>query len=88
MGGSSFVLVCDYPIDKSAADIDLLKNFLKDVPETTIFVFWYDSLEFETKNNAKLKAVLNAFAKAGDAVRIDKRSDSKRLQKTLSLNFC
>ena len=42
MSSYNFVLVCDYPIDKSASEIDALKEFLNDVPDTTVLVFWYD----------------------------------------------
>ncbi|MBD5083471.1 MAG: hypothetical protein HDT34_04895, partial [Clostridiales bacterium] len=45
MSSYNFVLVCDYPFDKSEGDIKLVQEFLKDIPETTILVFWYDAFE-------------------------------------------
>ena len=69
MSNYNFVLVCDYPFDKSESDIKLLQEFLKDIPETTILVFWYDAIEFPFKNkdgklSAKSTKIENAFAKS------------------------
>ncbi len=86
MGGCNFMLVCDYPIDKSAGDIELLKDFLKDVPQTTMFVFWYDSLEFNPLKNSKMKSVLSAFSKAGAAVLLDRRTEAELVK--LIVNGC
>lgn len=77
MSAYSVVLVHDYPLDKSAADIDKLKEFLEDVPESCILIFWCDTLETDTKKNAKWRAVENMFAAAGDAVQLDKRSEAE-----------
>lgn len=39
MSEYNFVMVKDYPIEKSANDIKLLEEYLKDAPDTTVFVF-------------------------------------------------
>lgn len=75
MSEYNFVLVCDYPFDKNASDCDEIKEYLKDVPESTILVFWYDSIEVDIKKNAKWKAVEAAFSKAGSSVNLEKRSE-------------
>ncbi|MBR2279005.1 MAG: DNA polymerase III subunit delta [Eubacterium sp.] len=77
MGGSTFILVHDYPLDKSQKDIDALKEYFADVPQTTVIVFWYDSIEVDTKKNSKWKTVENLFAKTGSAVRLDKRTETE-----------
>ncbi len=84
MSSYNFVLVCDYPIDKSASEIDALKEFLNDVPDTTVLVFWYDSLAFDSKKNTKMKAVDNAFAKAGSSVVLDKRTEGELVKLLVS----
>lgn len=76
MAQYSFLLVHDYPLDKSASDVDALKEFFKDVPETCVLVFWYDSIEVDTKKNAKWRSIENAFAKAGSSVNLEKRTES------------
>ena len=86
MGSCNFVLVCDYPIDKSQKEVDELKAFLDDVPETTILVFWYNALPFDSKKNAKLKAVEAAFTKAGSTVVLDKRSEGELIK--MLVNGC
>ena len=77
MGSNTFILVHDYPLDKSQKDIDALKEYFKDIPETAVIVFWYDSIELDTKKSAKWRSVETLFAKAGSAVRLDKRSESE-----------
>ena len=53
MGGCMFILVHDYPLDKSQKDIDALKEYFADVPDTSVIVFWYDSLEVDAKKSGK-----------------------------------
>ena len=75
MSEYNFVLVKDYPIEKSANDIKLLEEYLKDAPDTTVLVFWFDAIEPDVKS-AKFKKVIKAFEKAGDCVALQKRSES------------
>lgn len=77
MSEYTFILVHDYPLDKSANDINALKEFFKDIPETCVIVFWYDSIEVDTKKNSKWKTVETAFAKAGSSVNLEKRSENE-----------
>ncbi len=75
MSGYNFILVRDYPVEKSQADIKLLCAFLDDVPETTVLVFWYDALEIDIKS-AGWRSVEKAFDKAGACVNLEKRRES------------
>ena len=75
MSEYNFVMVKDYPIEKSANDIKLLEEYLKDAPDTTVFVFWFDAIEPDVKS-AKFKKVIKAFEKAGDCVELQKRSEN------------
>lgn len=75
MSSCNFILVCDYPFDKSEKDCKQIAEYLKDIPETTVLVFWYDSVEVDIKRNAKWKSVEAAFAKAGSSVNLEKRSE-------------
>ena len=77
MGQCTFILVNDYPLDKSQKDIDALKEYFKDIPERCVIVFWYDSIEVDAKKSSKWKTVENLFAKVGSAARLDKRSESE-----------
>ena len=91
MSNYNFVLVCDYPFDKSESDIKLLQEFLKDIPETTVLVFWYDALEFPFKNkdgkvSAKATKLENAFAKAGSVVELNCKTEAE-LSKMLVAGF-
>ena len=77
MGEYSLVLVHDYPLDKSQKDIDELKAYFKDMSPTCVIIFWYDSIEVDTKKSAKWRSVETAFAKAGSAVNLEKRTESE-----------
>lgn len=89
MSSYNFVLVCDYPFDKNESDIKLVQEFLKDIPETTIFVFWYDALEFPFKNkdgkvSAKSTKLENAFAKAGAVVELNSKTEAELVKMLVS----
>ena len=75
MSDYTFILVCDYPLDKAADDFNALKEFFKDIPETCVLVFWYDNIEIDLKKSAKWKSIENAFAKAGSSINLEKRSE-------------
>ncbi len=77
MSEYNFILVCDYPFDKSKSDVKMISEFLEDVPETTILVFWYNAVAVDVRKNSAYKAVLKAFDKAGVCVNLEKRSDAE-----------
>ena len=77
MGAYTVVLAHDYPLDKSQKDIDKLKEYFKDIPESSIIIFWYDNIEVDAKKNAKWRSVITAFEKAGCAVNLEKRSETE-----------
>ena len=77
MSDYTFILVCDYPLDKSADDMKALKEFFKDIPDTCVLVFWYDNIEIDLKKSAKWKSIEGAFAKAGSSVNLEKRTESE-----------
>lgn len=76
MSEYSLVLVHDFPFDKSG-DTEKIKGFFKDVPEFCVLVFWYDSIEIDTKRNSKWNTLITAFSKAGEAVNLEKRTESE-----------
>jgi len=75
MSEYNFVLVRDYPIEKSKSEQKLLIEFLSDVPESTIIVFLYDSLEPDVKS-ASFKKIVTAFDNSGCVVNLEKRSET------------
>lgn len=77
MSKYSFILVHDYPFDKSSSDVNAIKEFFKDVPESCILVFWFDNIEIDIKKNAKWKAIESAFSKAGTSVNLEKRNENE-----------
>ncbi len=77
MSEYSFFLVHDYPLDKSQSDMDMLKEYLKDLNETSILVFWFDSIDVDIKKNAKWKSVEALISKAGTTVNFERRTESE-----------
>ncbi len=76
MGGYNLVLACDYPFDKSDKDCRAIREYLKDVPDTTVLVFWYDSVVPDIKKSSRWKGVEAAFAKFGSSIEFCRKSES------------
>ena len=82
-GGYMCVLARDYVLDAlNTADKARLEEFLADPPESTVLLFWQDTVEVNAKKSAKWRAVIDAVAKCGAAVAFD-RLDMPALVKTL-----
>lgn len=75
MSEYNLVLVRDYPVEKSKADLKLLSEFLADVPESTILILVYDAIEPDIKS-ASFKKIITAFDNAGAVVNMEKRSEN------------
>lgn len=76
MSEYTFILVHDYPLDKSESDIELLKAYFNDISQSCVIVFWCDNVVVDVKKNSKWKKIENAFAKFGASVDMQKRSES------------
>ena len=69
MNDKKVVILRDF--DYLSCDSDDFNKFielLSDVPETTIFIVWFDALEFEVKKNAKFDKIIKACDKIGGLV--------------------
>lgn len=75
MSSYVFIHVSDYSFVDSKNDCEMIKEFLTDLPETTILVFSYDNIVVDIKKNAKWKSVESAFAKYGSSVNLEKRTE-------------
>lgn len=84
MSEYSLVIVRDYPLDKSSADLKVLDEFFSDIPETTILVFWYDTIQIDTKKSGKWKTIENMFSKAGSSVNLEKRTEGELVKLIVS----
>ena len=77
MAQYSFLLVNDYPLDKSKDDVERLKAYFEDINPNAVLVFLYTSVEVDTKKNSKWKTVEGLFAKAGTVVNLERRTDGE-----------
>ncbi len=72
-GGKMCIVVRDCPLDAlSGDDKAQMDALLADVPESTVLVFWQDTIEVNIKKSAKWRGVLGAVNKAGVSVPLDK----------------
>lgn len=76
-------LMKDFALDSMYnSDKDRFENWLKEMPETTVAIFWQDTTDINPKKNAKWKNVIALFTKYGASVCLDKM-DRASLQKTI-----
>ncbi len=75
MSGYNLVLIRDYPAEKSKSDVNLITEFLSDVPETTVLVLAYEAYSPDEKS-AGFKSLVSAFDKAGSVVKLEKRTEA------------
>ena len=75
MSEYNLVIVRDYPIEKSKSDIKLLKEFLEDVPESTVLIFYFEAIAPDVKG-ANFKNLISYFDKAGSVVNLEKRTEN------------
>ena len=77
------VLVRDFDLSKLTSDENKqFSEFLSDVPETTVIVFWMDAIKFNIKRDNKWQKIVSLFKKYGNAVEFDKK-DKNYLAKLL-----
>lgn len=76
MSSYNFVILRDYPAEKTKGDIALLTEFLEDVPETTVFIMVYDAITPDVKSEG-FKKILGLFNKFGSVVNLEKRSEAE-----------
>lgn len=82
-GGYMCVLARDYALDAlNTADKARLEEFLADPPESTVLLFWQDTVEVNAKKSAKWRAVLSEISQCGATVAFD-RMDMQTLCKAL-----
>lgn len=72
-----------FPFDKKA-DVEDINAYLKVVPDTTVLVFTYQSLPVDTKKEKRWNSIIKAFAKAGDAVELNTRTQSDLVKMLVS----
>ncbi len=66
------VIARDFPLDAlNADDKEKFNSFMKNLPDTSITVFWMDSIEVQPKN-AKWKSIIETFDKHATAVNFEK----------------
>ncbi len=76
------IIARDFPLDSLNADSkESLNSFLKNLPDTSITIFWMDSIEVSPRN-AKWKSIVDSFTKYACAVDFAK-PDIRELKKII-----
>ncbi len=70
MSANRVVSVCDYPFDKvENSEAEKFLSMVDDIPETTVLILWYDTLEINPrKPGEKFLKLIRAISSAGGAV--------------------
>ena len=70
MTDRKIVTLCDYPFDKaSSAETEKLYEMLSDMPGTTVFVMWFETVEINPKKPGdKFSKLMKAVREAGGEV--------------------
>ena len=78
------VLICDYDVEKaSASELDKLLEIVAEPFDTTVLIFWFDTVEINPKKAAKFKKLAAAAEKRGGcAVELNRKTASE-LQRML-----
>lgn len=91
-GGYSCIVAKDFPLDTIyAGDKDGFSSFVKDLPESTVVVFWQDTVAVDLKKNAKYKSVAGIFEKFGATLcfdRLDRASLIRMIMTGVSKRGC
>ena len=71
------VIVHDYPLNKSKDDMKALKEYFKDVAESTVLIFWFDTIvvDVNDKKSTTWKTIEKNFAKVGSTIDLARKSD-------------
>ncbi len=78
MAEKTCLLVRNYPLDGlSAKALSQFEENLKNIPETTVMIFYYSSSTLPSGKNTKWDAVTKIFEKLGTVVKIEHRTPAK-----------
>lgn len=81
--GYACVIARDFSLDTIySSDKNAFAEFIQDIPDTTVLIFWQDTIEVNLKKNSKYKAVADLIGKHGDVLCFD-RMDRASLSKIL-----
>ncbi len=77
MGGKTCVIVKDLPVDALGKDdSEKLMAIYSDVPDTSVLVFWIDTLDASPRKNAKWRDFIMNIATFGSVLELNRRSRS------------
>ncbi len=78
MSDKTCLLVRNYPLDKlSSKEQTAFEENIKNIPETTVMIFYFSASLLPAGKNAKWDALTNIFDRNGIVARIDHRTPSK-----------
>ncbi|MBQ2274600.1 MAG: hypothetical protein II334_03930, partial [Clostridia bacterium] len=76
MSDKKCVTLCDFDFEKTGENnFSRLMTLIEDLPDTTVFVLWFDNVEIDEKKSSRFKKLLTAVEKSGGmAVKLDHRN--------------
>lgn len=79
LGQYRLIVVGDYPFE-SSKEISELEAYLKDASPSTVLVFHYDAVDFDTKGSARFKNAFKVFSKHAACLKYDKKGERDLLR--------
>lgn len=84
-GGYACVIARNFALDTIfSSDKTGFSDFIKDIPDTTVLIFWQDTIEINLKKNGKYKSVADLISKYGDTVCFDRMDRASLLKMLIS----
>lgn len=85
MSEQKAVILCDFDFENAnKTDFDKLCDLIKDIPDSCVFILYFDSLDFDSKKSNRFKKISSLLEDSGGVVaRLDHRKASE-LAKMLS----
>lgn len=76
MSDKKCVTLCDFDFEKTGENnFSRLTTLIEDLPESAVFVLWFDTVEIDEKKSSRFKKLLTAVEKAGGmTVKLDHRN--------------
>ncbi len=77
MGEYAVTLVHDMPLNRlDSAELKKLQGLISDISETTILIFWLDTVEFDSKDK-KWQGIEKLVSKFGSSVKLNKKTQAE-----------
>ena len=81
----SLVLVHDYPLDKAPSDVNRLKEYFEDTPESCVLVFWFDNINVDDSDRSgSWTKIISLFDMSGCVVNFKRKGEDELVKRVIA----